>query len=429
MELLRQKNNNIFLQIKNSTNIGNAQYSNLNTHINSFEFNIRTKELNEYFKPNNNVPMTPKDLYPNQQKQQKGFFLGNFNNVNPNFITNINPNNNLNNGQNFIANNNPNNNFNNNPNNNFNNNPNFKANINGIITPNNQYNFVERNIVQNNIRNERYENQQGDYYNNEITPANKFNRRLNGIQDEIANENIIKNESCSLYGNNDNLKIPTEDILKCKNPQYMEKYYENNKEEGFTEFMVENNILNNNNNQNNDKYINYNVLNGPTKDMQDKALNKGNNSEKVDNFTEIELNNGDNKYDEYTEKALNKTLGFNINNNNGNAPNAPYIDQLSFINKKKYQKINNGNSNQMLNNINLMNNNSKNIHSRNFSSTRRTNGLNTEENYWNNDANKTRDSRSVDRNSMKDSFSKTFFMNGNISGDQIAFMKFKNGMK
>ena len=429
---LPQKKYSKFLQIKNSTNLDNAQYSNLNTNINGFEFNNRTKELYEYFMPNNNVPMTPKDLYPNQQKQQKGFCLGNFNNVNPNFITNINPNNNLNNGQNFIANSNPNNNFNNNPNfkannnpnNNFNNNPNFIGNIN-IIKPNNQGNFVERNKVKNNIRNERYENQQVNYYNNEIIPANKFNRRSNGIKDEIANENIIKNESCSLYENNDNLKIPTEDILKCKNPQYKKNYYENNKEE--------NNILNNNNNSNNIKYVNYNALNGRTNEMLDKELNKGNNSEKVDGFTEAALNNGDNKYDEYTEKVLNKTLGFNIISNNGIVPNAPYIDQLSFINKKKYQKINNGNSNQMLNNINLMNNNSKNIHSRNFSSKRRTNGLNKDENYRNNDANKIRDCRSYDRNSTKDSFSRTFFMNGNsiagISGDQIAFMKFKNGMK
>lgn len=263
-------------------------------------------------------------------------------------------------------------------------------------------------------------------------PANKFTRRSNGIQDEIANKNIIKDESCSLNGNNDNLKITTEDILKYKNLQYIKKYYENKKEE-ITDVMVENNIVNKDN-PNNDKYKKYNILNAPTKDILDKALNKGNNSEKVDDFTEAALNNGDNKYDEYTEKVLNETLSFNINNNNGNEPNASFFDQLSFINKKKYQKVNNRNSNQMLNNINMMNNNSRNTnHSRNYSSTRRTNGLNTEENYRNNDANKTRNSRSLYRNSTKDSFSRTFFMNGNssvgIPGDQFAFMNFMNGMK
>ena len=329
---LPQKRHNRYLLVKNNTNLDNAQFSNINTNIDSSEFNNRSRDLYKYFAPNNNVSMTPKDLYSNQQKQPKAFFLGNFNNV-------INPNGNINNNSNFIANS--------NPNNNFNNNQNFITNINGNNMPNNQDNFVLKNIVQKNIRNDRYENQQGNYYNNEIISSNQFNRRSNGIQDEIANKNIIKNESCSLYGNNDNLIIPTEDILKCKNPQYMKNYSENNKEE--------NNILNNNNNSNNIKYVNYNALNGRTKDMLDKELNKGNNNEKVDGFIESALNNGDNKYDEYTEKVLNKTLGFNIISNNGSIPNAPYIDQLSF------KKINNGNSNQMLNNINLMNNNSKNI--------------------------------------------------------------------
>lgn len=111
-----QKKYSVFLQVKNNTNLDSAQYSNINTNINSFEFNNRNKELYEYFTPNNKVPMTPKDLYPNQQKQQKGFFLGNFNKVNnpncnmnnnPNFITNINPNGNMNNNPNFITNINP----------------------------------------------------------------------------------------------------------------------------------------------------------------------------------------------------------------------------------------------------------------------------------------------------------------------------------
>jgi hypothetical protein len=398
----QQKKNNVYVQFRNNTNLGNFENS---TNFKSFASNNRNQKLNGYYNPNNNIPITPKDLNSDHKSQEKAFNFIIFNNV-------INPSN----GQ-----------YNNidiNMNNNMNHNPNNISNNNEHYFPKNQSNFKMDNIGQNNIgnnTNERYSNQQVINYN-EINQNIQFNGGANGIQDKRSHENIIKEQSCALInpeGNLDNLKVPTDQILCKKNPQYYKQYYEKKTSEGSTDLMVENNILNNNN-PNNNKYINYNILNGPTKDKLDKALNNENNSSE--------------KFDNFTGNALKETLGFNINNNNGNTINNDYSSQLSFTVGKyqnNYYKVNNGNSNPKYNNINLMSNN--NFHSRNNSSTKRSNRFNTGENYNINGAYDPRKRASSCENQKNEIFSKTFFMKGinnvGISGDQLVFKKFKNGMK
>jgi hypothetical protein len=280
----------------------------------------------------------------------------------------------------------------------------------GNIGQNNKVNFMP---------NDRYNNQQFNY--NEINTGPQFNGGSNGNQDKRSTENNFKEQSCTLTnseGNNDNLKVSTNKILCQNNPQYM-KCFENKKKD-----MEINNIINNNDFQNKNKFVNYNILNGPTKDMLDKALNNGNNKSE--------------KFDSFTGKALNENLGLNINNNNnnGNTQTNNFRDQLSFTcrnNRNNYRKENNGNSNQLNNNINLIGNNNNKNHSRNNSSIKRSNGLNTEENYMNNNPYDSRKRASSYKNQKNEIFSRTFFTNGNnnveISGDQIAYLKFKKEMK
>ena len=400
MNCLPQKKHSLYNEAKN--NIFLSRNQNPNSNIESFAFNDRTRYLGQYFNPNNNVHITQKNLFPNSINQPSAVIINNINNAIYQQINNINNINNIN--------------------------PNNIQSFNGNIFLNNQNSFKMANVGQNNIGNNmangRYENPQDSNYN-ESYNFNPMNGGSNGIQEKRSAENILKDQSCTLInleGKTDNLKGSTDKILCQNNPQYKE-CYETKKNEGSTEFMVENNILNNNELTNNNKYVKYDVLNGTTEEMLDNALNNGNNTNA--------------KLDPFTGKALNKTLGFNINNtnNNVNTSNNSFRDQLSFTNrnlKTNYNNANNRNSNQMFNYTNAMGNNNRNNYSRNRTPSKVINGLNTEENYRNNDVYKSRN-RSIGKSSTKDSFSKTFFMNGNnnieISGDQIAFWKYKNGIK
>ena len=67
-----QKKNNQYVEVKNSTILGNNQNS---TNIDSFAFNDRTKKMNGYFNPNINESMTPKDFLSKQQSQEKALIL------------------------------------------------------------------------------------------------------------------------------------------------------------------------------------------------------------------------------------------------------------------------------------------------------------------------------------------------------------------
>ena len=406
-----QKKYSLYNEAKN--NIFLIMNQNPNSNIESFAFNNRTRALGQYYNPNNNVQITPKNLFQNRINEPSAVIINNINNDIYQKINNINNVNNVNNINNL--------------NNINNNNPNNIQSINGNIFINNQNIFKMFNVGQdnigNNIANGRYENPQDSNYN-ESYKFNRMNDGPNGIQEKRSAEKILKDQSCTLNnpeGKKDNLNGSTDKILSKNNPQYKE-YYGTKKNEGSKEFMVGNNILNNNELKNNKKYVKYDVLNGTIEGMLDNELNNGNNTNE--------------KFDSFTGKALIE-IGFKINNNNNNVntSNNSFRDQLSFINKNlknNYNNANNGNSNQMFNYTNAMGNNNRNNYSRNRTPSKVINGLNTEENYRNNDVYKSIN-RSIGKSSTKDSFSKTFFMNGNnnieLSGDQIAFWKYKNGIK
>ena len=394
MDFFQKKKHCVYAEVKKNVFLSNAQNQNINAE--SFAFNNRIR-WSECFNPNSNVPMTPKNIYPNPINPESAVIINNTNNINNAIYPYYQKNNNINSNINSNFNNNINNKINNNI---YNNNQNYISNNNGNIFPNNINSFIFGNLGQgnigNNMPNGRYENQnQQESIYNETYKFNLMNGGENGIQDNRPIENDHKVQDFTLINPELEKTVKTTDIfLRQNNPQY-KKCYESNNNENSTDVMVENIILNNNNFPNNNININYDDLKRPTEKMLDIAFDN--------------INNTSEQFDRDTGKALNETLGFNINNNNNRN------NKLSFTSsdlKNNYNNVSNGNSNQMFNNTNAMGNNNKNNYSRNRTPSKVINGINTVENYWNNDAYRSRN-RSVDKNSTKDSFSKTFFMNGN----------------
>ncbi len=79
MDFLPKKKHCVYAEVKKNIFISNAQNQSINAE--SFAFNDKTR-LGEYFNPNNNAPMTPKNIYPNHINPQSPVIIKNTNNIN-----------------------------------------------------------------------------------------------------------------------------------------------------------------------------------------------------------------------------------------------------------------------------------------------------------------------------------------------------------
>ena len=79
MDFFPKKKHCVYAEAKKNVFLSNAQNQNINAE--SFAFNNRIR-WSECFNPNSNVPMTPKNIYPNPINPESAVLINNTNNIN-----------------------------------------------------------------------------------------------------------------------------------------------------------------------------------------------------------------------------------------------------------------------------------------------------------------------------------------------------------